>query len=248
MTGTGLVAGPFGGPGARSAPGAAGPADVPTVLIVDDDARIRSVVSRALALEGIATHTAPSAEAALRSLSVTKYDLVLLDLLMPGRDGFAALDDIMSGWPAQAVLVLSCRSDAAAKIRSLDLGADDYLTKPFHIAELRARVRARLRGRQRSAGTTITHGRLMLDLVRHRADIGKGSVQLSEREFELLRELLDTPGRVVTKQHLLTRIWGYPPGESASASNVVDVCVRRLRARLGGGVIETVRGEGYRVA
>ena len=199
------------------------------VLIVDDDARIRRVVERALALDGVGRTCPQMPEPRCSRCAREGYDLVLLDLVMPGRDGFAALNEILARRPAQSVLVLSCRSDAAAKIRSLDLGADDYLSKPFHVAELRARVRATLRGRSATTGTTVTHGRLTLDLVHHRRRTRQSSVQLSEREFELLRELLDDPGPVVTKQHLLTRVWGYAPGDSARTSNVVDVCVRRFR-------------------
>ena len=214
-----------------------------TALVVDDEPRIRGVVIRALQLEGIDADGAPDAAAALTMLAMRPYDLVILDLLMPGRDGFATLDDILRINPDQAVLVLSCLSDAPAKIRSLNRGADDYLTKPFHVEELRARVRARLRAMHRRGLSTVTHGRLTLDLVRHRAALGSHAVQLTEREFQLLSELVNHAGQVVTKKHLLAEVWGYQPGDS---SNVVDVCVRRLRSRLGDDVIETVRGEGYR--
>ena len=216
-----------------------------TALVIDDEERIRSVVMRALQLEGLDADGAGDGDAALAMLATRPYDLVILDLLMPGRDGFATLHEIMQANPDQAVLVLSCLSDVPAKIRSLNLGADDYLAKPFHIEELRARVRARLRLLRRHRQATISHGRLTLDLVSHRVDLGSRRVQLAEREFQLLCELASHPGQVVTKRHLLSQVWGYEPDDS---SNVVDVYVRRLRSRLGEDVIETVRGEGYRVA
>ena len=215
-----------------------------TALVIDDEERVRSVVIRALALEGIEADGAADASTALAMLVARPYDLVILDLLLPGRDGFKTLHDIMRLNPEQAVLVLSCLSDVSMKIRGLDLGADDYLAKPFHVEELRARARARLRSLRRHRHSTISHGRLTLDLVNHRVSIGARRVQLAEREFQLLCELVNHAGRVVTKRHLLAQVWGFVPGES---SNVVDVYVRRLRSRLGDDVIETVRGEGYRV-
>lgn len=215
-----------------------------TALVIDDEERIRSVVIRALHLEGIDADGGADAATALAMLNARRYDLVILDLLMPGRDGFETMREIMQVNPDQAVLVLSCLSDVPTKIRSLNLGADDYLAKPFHVEELRARVRARLRSLHRHPQATISHGRLTLDLVSHRVSIGARRVQLAEREFQLLCELVSHPQQVVTKRHLLTQIWGYEPDDS---SNVVDVYVRRLRARLGEDVIETVRGEGYRV-
>jgi DNA-binding response OmpR family regulator len=215
-----------------------------TALVIDDEERIRSVVIRALRLEGIAADGAPDATAGLAMLAARHYDLVVLDLLMPGRDGFAALPEILRANPDQAVLVLSCLSDVPTKIRSLNLGAEDYLAKPFHIEELRARVRARVRSIRRHRQRTLVHGQLRLDLVSHRVTVGSRRVQLAEREFELLCELVSHAGRVVSKRHLLAQVWGYQPTES---SNVVDVYIRRLRSRLGEDVIETVRGEGYRV-
>jgi DNA-binding response OmpR family regulator len=211
-------------------------------LVVDDEQRIRSVVARALELEGILADTAADAGSALAMLTARRYDLVILDLVMPGQDGFSTLDDIMRLNPDQAVLVLSGLADAPSKVRSLNLGAEDYLAKPFHVEELRARVRARLRSLHRNSRTTINYGRMSLDLVTHRVTVGHRRVQLAEREFQLLCELVSHSGRVVTKAHLLTHVWGYGPEESG---NVVDVYIRRLRSRLGEDVIETVRGQGY---
>jgi DNA-binding response OmpR family regulator len=142
------------------------------------------------------------------------------------------------------VLVLSCLNATATKVRLLEAGAEDYLAKPFSLDELLARVRARLRVASGRA-TSLVAGRLRLDLIRREADSGSGPVPLAEREFLLLRELMQHTGTTVSKQRLLSAVWKYhfDPG-----SNVVDVYVRRLRAKLGAGMITTMRGEGYRIA
>lgn len=214
----------------------------PRVLVVDDEERILDVVIRALSLEGIDAEGVTDGRRAVTLATTRSYDLMILDLLMPGQDGLTTLEQVMSRKPDQSVLVLSCLTDPRSKVRSLNLGADDYLAKPFHVSELLARVQARLRAATRPVTTTMVGGGLRLDLVRHEAQVGSRSVPLTEREFQLLWELLRTPGRVVSKRELLAHVWGY---ELDYASNVVDVCVRRLRSRLGGDLITTVRGEGY---
>jgi DNA-binding response OmpR family regulator len=168
------------------------------------------------------------------------YELVILDLLMPGTDGVSVLRQVMRARPEQAVLVLSCLSDVRSKVLSLSLGAEDYLGKPFHVDELLARVLARLRAAGRPHPTKIVHGPVTLDLLRRRVDIGTRSVTLSEREFLLFGELLRAAGKPVSKDQLLARCWGF-----GFDSNVVDVCVRRLRKHLGEEAITTVRGQGY---
>jgi two-component system, OmpR family, copper resistance phosphate regulon response regulator CusR len=214
------------------------------VLIADDEERIRLVLARILRARGIhADAVADGADAVAWTLSGS-YDLVILDLLMPGRDGFSALREIMRRQPNQAVLVLSCLSDPETKMTSLGLGADDYVPKPFHVGELVARVQARLRAAARPGPRVLFYGRLVLDVLHRQADTGAGPVPLTSREFQLLWELMHQPGAVVSKDDLLERVWG---GATDSISNVVDVYVRRLRARLGPEVINTVRGEGYRV-
>jgi two-component system, OmpR family, copper resistance phosphate regulon response regulator CusR len=212
------------------------------VLIVDDEERIRLVLARILRSRGIAADAvADGANAVARTVSGS-YDLVILDLLMPGQDGFSALREIMRQRPDQAVLVLSCLSDPESKMASLGLGADDYVPKPFHVGELVARVQARLRAAARPGPPLLSCGRLTLDLLHRQADAGAGPVPLTSREFQLLWELMHHPGAVVSKDDLLDHVWG---GATDSVSNVVDVYVRRLRSRLGADVITTVRGEGY---
>jgi DNA-binding response OmpR family regulator len=215
------------------------------VLIVDDEQRLRQVLSRILRSHGIAADTAEDGGRAVAMASSGSYDLIVLDLLMPGQDGFAALREIMRRRPHQAVLVLSCLSDPESKMKSFGLGADDYVPKPFHVGELVARVQARLRSATRPSVPVLSCGRLTLDVLRREADAGAGPVPLTSREFQLLWELMHEPGAVVSKDDLLARVWGEMP---QSISNVVDAYIRRLRARLGPDVITTVRGEGYCVA
>jgi two-component system, OmpR family, response regulator len=262
------------------------------ILIVDDEPKIRSFIGRALAAAGYATEFADSGAEGLRRALATRYDLVILDLVMPDLDGRQVLGRLLATRPGQAVIVLSCVADVAAKVDCLERGAQDYLTKPFSLAELLARVRVRLRGEPHahaeasarpaagngtaaengtaepggtggqpphpsalgapgSAGgdahphpEVIRAGDVTLDVGRLVADIGHGPVPLTRLEFLLLRELAEHVGQSVPKGKLLATVWGYDfdPG-----SNVVDVCVRRLRSKLGFDLIKTVRGEGYQL-
>jgi DNA-binding response OmpR family regulator len=214
------------------------------ILIVDDEPKIRSFIGRALDAAGYATESADSGGEGLRRALKSHYDLVILDLLMPDLDGRQMLVKLVSARPDQPVIVLSCVADVAAKVDCLERGAQDYLTKPFSLAELLARVRVRLRGDPHSH-EVLRVGDLMLDVGRLEANIGHGPVALTRLEFLLLRELMEHAGQSVGKGQLLASVWGYDfdPG-----SNVVDVCVRRLRSKLGFELIKTVRGEGYRLA
>jgi two-component system, OmpR family, response regulator len=217
---------------------------MPQVLVVDDEPRIVDFVSRALAAEGLGVDSASDGDRGLQMARTGRYELVVLDLLLPGKDGVSVLEDLMEARPQQRVLVLSALSDVENKVRCLELGASDYLHKPFALVELVARVRARLRQPASGPGErSVRCGGVTLDLVRRTADPGTGAVALSEREFLLLRYLIHTRGAVSTRERLLSEVWGYSfdPG-----SNVVDVCVGRLRAKLGAETIETVRNVGYR--
>jgi DNA-binding response OmpR family regulator len=244
---------------------AAGPA-ARRILIVDDEPGIRSFIGCALAAAGYLPDFAVSGPQALAQLLECHYDLVILDLVMPGMDGAYALDRMLSAHPDQAVIVVSCVNDVATKLDCLERGADDYLTKPFSMAELLARVRVQLRDDaltrshpassgegagsdegEGDAGTpeVISGYGLTLDAARLVADIGHGPVPLTRLEFMLLRELATRAGQPVTKGELLATVWGcdFDPG-----SNRVDVCVGRLRSKLGFELIETVRGKGYQLA
>jgi two-component system copper resistance phosphate regulon response regulator CusR len=214
------------------------------ILLIDDEQRILNFVRRALEAEGMAVDPAGDGDDGLRLALSRSYDLIILDLVMPGLDGHAVLERILDQKPSQPVLVLSALNDTSSKVRSLELGAEDYISKPFSLEELLARVRARLRSAARSEATRLAAGSLSLDLIRRQADAGSGPIALSEREFLLLSELVRNAGRTVSKERLLSSVWGYhfDPG-----SNVVDVYIRRLRAKVGPEAITTVRGVGYRV-
>jgi len=220
------------------------------ILAVDDEPNIRSFIGRALTAAGYVTDSASTGTEGLRRALAGHYDLIILDLVMPDMKGRDFLDRLLSQRPDQAVMVLSCLADVATKVDCLERGAQDYLTKPFSLAELLARVRVRLRvdahphDDTTRAGEVIRAGELTLDVGRLVADTGAGPVPLTRLEFLLLRELAEHAGESVPKGTLLATVWGYDfdPG-----SNVVDVCVRRLRSKLGFDLIKTVRGEGYQL-
>ena len=247
----------------------------PRILVIDDDARIGETITRTLTLAGCAIDFSDSGWSGVRQAVQGSYDLVILDLVLPDMDGRAVLTAIMQQKPGQAVLVLSCLGEVPSKVECLDLGAQDYLTKPFSLDELLARVRARLRAGRlvmipegpragedpphpggagpgeraggsagESSGGILRVGGLAVDVGHLRADSGHGPVALTRLEFLLLRELMEHPGHSVPKGRLLASVWGY---EFDPGSNVVDVCVRRLRRKLGFSLIKTVRGQGYQL-
>jgi two-component system, OmpR family, response regulator len=221
-------------------------ADMP-ILLIEDEPRILAFLRRGLEAQGFVVDTAPDGAAGLRRARSHRYDLVVLDLLLPGLDGLSVLRELARESPALPVVILSARSDLHTKLRGFALGARDYVAKPFSLDELVARVRAQLR----AAGVgdpeelVLRVGLLELDVAGRRARVGDQTVGLTDREFRLLHHLIRHSGEVITRQQLLEAVWGYhfDPG-----SNVVDVCVRRLRKKLGSTTIETVRHVGYRLA
>ncbi|MEO8292930.1 MAG: response regulator transcription factor [Actinomycetota bacterium] len=219
-------------------------APIGRILVIDDEQRILNFVRRGLEAEGMAVDCASDGEEGLRLAFANPYDLVVLDLVMPGLDGHVVLRAILERKPSQPVLILSALNDTASKVSCLERGAEDYISKPFSFEELLARVRARLRITARSAQTRLSAGSLTLDLIRRQADPGSGPIPLAQREFLLLSELVRNAGHTVSKERLLASVWGY---HFDPRSNVVDVYVRRLRAKLGSGTIVTVRGVGYRI-
>jgi DNA-binding response OmpR family regulator len=213
------------------------------ILLIDDEPGILDFVSRGLEAQGYGVDVAANAESGLRAALNHPHDLIILDLLLPDRPGAEVLRDVLRRYPDQPVIVLSALSDTASKVTSFELGAEDYLVKPFSLEELLARVHTRLRD-ARSRPTQITAGAMTLDLITRLIQFESRRVQLAEREFLLLRELMSSAGETLSKEHLLAAVWGYrfDPG-----SNVVDVYVRRVRAKIGTEAIRTVRGEGYRI-
>jgi DNA-binding response OmpR family regulator len=205
-----------------------------------------SFVLRALAARGVSAEGATAAPSALKMALDGSFDLIVLDLLMPTDDGRWVLEQAMARRPSQRVLVLSGLADLETKLRCFELGASDYLTKPFAFAELLARVRVQLRSnRMTSTDATMAAAGITLDTERRVVDAGDGPVRVSEREFLLLRHLVVHAGEVCTRQEILSDVWGcsFDPG-----TNVVDVYVKRLRSKLGAFAIATVRNVGYCVA
>jgi len=216
---------------------------VACVLIVDDEPRICRFVSRALAAQGHVVETMTSGEDALERAAERSFDLVVLDLLLPGLDGFAVLDRLLVQDPSVRVLVLSAVGDVDARVHCLRKGAVDYLGKPFAISELIARVEARLGEKQVGIRTRwLKVGPVELDLQKRVLHVAGRSTALSQREFLLLGHLMRRADEVCTRGELLSDVWGlcFDP-----RSNVVDVYVRRLRGKLPQEHIETVRNVGY---
>jgi DNA-binding response OmpR family regulator len=214
------------------------------ILLIDDEHRILNFVSRALESEGFAVETAPGGEAGINAFLQGEFDLIVLDILMPEVDGLTVLRKVLAHRPQQPVLVLSALGDTPTKVAALELGAEDYLVKPFSLDELLARVHARIRTAIRATPTRIGAGHIWLDLVRREVDVGAGPIPLTQREFLLLEKLVRHAGQTVGKSQLLASVWGY---HFDPESNVLDVTVRRLRSKLGPDAILTIRGKGYRI-
>lgn len=217
------------------------------LLVIEDEARIRAFLARGFEADGYTVDGADNGRDGLALALAHPYDLVLLDLLLPRLDGLQVLRELQRQRPELPVLILSARTDLPTKLRGFELGACDYLPKPFSLDELLARVRAHLRRSPAlDAGNVLHAGRIELDLARRQVRIDGAAFDLADREFRLLHHLVVHSGEVVSRERLLSEVWGYnfDPG-----SNVVDVCVRRLRKKLGPSApIETVRHAGYRLA
>jgi DNA-binding response OmpR family regulator len=219
-------------------------AETARILVVDDEPKLVDFVCRALSAQGFSVDGATDGARGLELIEERDYELVVLDLLMDGIDGVTVLKRATQSRPLLPVLVLSALPDVETRVRCLELGAADYMTKPFALAELKARIATRLRfpGIAPNGGHP-TNG-LKLDPPRRIVDTGRGPVRLSQREFRLLAHLMRHRGEVCSRAELLEEVWGcsFDPG-----TNVVDVYVGRLRAKLGSSVITTVRNVGYYV-
>lgn len=218
------------------------------ILIVEDESRIASFVAKGLQAKGYQTTIAEDADSALNLALGCQFDLALLDLGLPGKDGLAILEE----WRGQGVnfpvIILTARDDVVDKVAGLQGGADDYMTKPFSFAELLARIETRLRttkiAPRSQAEMQIQRGEMILDLRTRKVLQGDREIELPAREFTMIEVFFRHPGQIMTRQQLLDLVWGYDydPG-----SNIVDVYVGYLRKKLGSQCIETVRGMGYRL-
>ena len=215
------------------------------LLLVEDDPMIGGSIEEGLKGENYAVDWVRDGRAAELALSNDVYDLVLLDLGLPRKQGLDVLSAYRSRGGAAPVLIITARDATADRVQGLDSGADDYLVKPFDLDELFARVRALLRRRVGITQSTISHRGLTLNPATHDATLKGKPLHLSAREFALLHALMDPPGHVVSKAQLEEKLYGW---NEEVESNTVDVYVHHLRKKLGGDFIKTIRGVGYKVA
>ena len=215
------------------------------ILIAEDEAGISGFIEKGLRANGYVSTTVPDGETVLGHAATGEFDLLILDIGLLGTDGYTVLRRLRETRNEIPVVVLTARDSVNDTVASLEGGADDYMSKPFRFEELLARIRRRLRDANAPLVTTVTHGDLSLDLRTRRAYVAGRPVELTTREFLLAELLLRHPGQVLSREQLLSHVWGYDfdPG-----SNVVDVYVRYLRRKIGAERIETVRGIGYRLA
>lgn len=214
------------------------------VLLVEDDAMLAAAVSAGLRHEGFAVDQVGNAAAAQAALASERFDLLLLDLGLPGKDGLRLLRELRARGEAIPVLVITARDAVAARVEGLDAGADDYLVKPFELEELAARMRALLRRKAGRAGPRIAHRDVELDPATHEVTRNGEPVALSPREFAVLHVLLERPGAILSRAQIEARLYGW--GEEIE-SNAVQVHIHALRRKLGADFIQNVRGVGYRV-
>jgi DNA-binding response OmpR family regulator len=212
------------------------------VLVVDDHTEVLELLERALLRDGHRVTCVSSAEGALEECSAREPELVVIDLGLPGMSGEDLCRTLRASGSGAGILILTAESAVASRVRCLDAGADDYLTKPFAIAELRARVRALSRRAQSSAPGQLVNGKLVLDFASRRARVGGIEAPITAREWAILEILSRTPGRVVKRSVLLEQLWK-DSAESAAAS--LEVLIGRIRKKLGDDAVRTVRGEGY---
>ncbi|MDQ3307963.1 MAG: response regulator transcription factor [Actinomycetota bacterium] len=215
------------------------------VLIVEDEPRIASFLEKGLRAEGFTPTVVSSGVIGLDYALTGEFDLAILDIGLPDIDGYAVLKRMRESGSSLPVIVLTARDSVTDTVRGLEGGADDYMPKPFRFAELLARVRLRLRERPTGGEetTAIERGNVRLDLVRREVTVAGKAIELSAREFLLTEMFLRHPGQVLSREQLLSHVWGY---EFDPGSNIVDVYVGYLRKKLGASLIATVRGMGYR--
>jgi DNA-binding response OmpR family regulator len=216
------------------------------ILLVEDEAKIAGFVRKGLEAQGFAVTVSGDGIQAFALAAAGSFDVILLDIMLPGRDGLSILKELREQRNTVPVILLTARTEMNERVEGLNLGADDYITKPFFMDELLARLRAVVR---RTSGETLSvlrSGPLMLNLITRHAQVGEEEVVFAPREFSLLEHLMRSPGMVFTRDQLLEQVWGYGFDPQ---TNLVEVCIRRIREKInrdGAQFIETVRGVGYR--
>lgn len=215
------------------------------ILLAEDDVHIVSFLGKGLRAAGYTTEHVADGETALLMARSGAFDMVILDIGLPSMDGFTVLQQLRGEGVRTPVVVLTARDSVDDTIAGLEGGANDYMTKPFQFGELLARVRLRLNDDNVGAADSVSHRDLSLDLRTRRANVAGRSVDLTAREFALLEVFLRNPDRVLSREQILGRVWGY---DFDPASNVVDVYVRALRGKIGTQRLQTVRGMGYRLS
>ena len=215
-------------------------------LVVEDDPNISSLVTKALLTEGFLVTHETNGDLSLDLLQKEQFDVAVLDIMIPGRDGLSVLRCIRSEENHTPVLLLTARSSLVERVEGLEGGADDYLTKPFHIEELIARVKALSRRSKAEIINSLSVGSLHMNLSKREVKVGERSVELSNREFSLLEYFLKNKGRVLSRTQICEHVWGY---YFEVNDNLVDVYVKRLRKKMEehdpGRLIQTIRGVGY---
>jgi DNA-binding response OmpR family regulator len=216
------------------------------ILIAEDEARIAAFLDKGLRSSGFVTTVVADGPAAYEHARAGAFDLMILDLGLPGRDGFTVLRELRAAQVMIPVVILTARDSVADTVAGLEGGADDYIAKPFAFDELLARVRLRLRGDTGAPADAniLVAGDLNLDLRTRRAFIGEKTIELTAREFLLAEVFCRHPDQVLSREQLLSQVWGF---DFEPGSNVVDVYIRYLRRKLGAERIQTVRGMGYRL-
>lgn len=215
------------------------------ILIVEDENRISAFVAKGLRAEGFVPTVVADGRTGYDYAMAGEFDLVILDIGLPDIDGFTVLEQLRAAGNRIPVVILTARDSPSDTVAGLTGGADDYMAKPFRFDELLARVRLRLRDERVPEVNVLAHGDLSLDLRTRRARVGGRTVDLSAREFALAETFMRNPGQVLSREQLLSHVWGY---DFEPGSNVVDVYVRYLRRKFGPDRIQTVRGMGYRLA
>jgi two-component system, OmpR family, response regulator QseB len=217
------------------------------ILIAEDELRIAAFIEKGLRSHGFTASVAKNAQETIQMALGNDFDLLILDLGLPGKDGLAVLEELRGQGEKLPIIILTARDDIRDKVAGLEGGADDYMTKPFSFEELLVRIRVRLRSNEANTindEMVLTFGDISLDLRTRKAKVKNQFVELPAREFTMAETFFRHPGQVLSRQQLLDLVWGYDydPG-----SNIVDVYVGYLRKKLGNELIETVRGMGYRL-